>query len=117
MLTELFLYKIPGDKYRDIPVFQVPNGFDFDGIKIVEDDTVPDDIHIVIVSSMRHWHGYERMIKGLNEYYNNHGDRNILLHLVGDGREGKYQELTEKYSLQDHVIFHGAMHGENLINF
>ena len=26
----------------------------------------------------------------------------------------KYKELTEKYALQDHVVFHGAMHGEEL---
>lgn len=108
-------YEIPGNRFHDVPTLLVPNGFDFDGIDIVKDDYVPEDIHIAAVSSMRHWHGYERMIEGMNSYYQNGGTRQIILHLVGDGREGsKYRELVQKYCLEKNVIFHGAMHGAEL---
>ncbi|MGN1369070.1 MAG: glycosyltransferase [Aristaeellaceae bacterium] len=108
-------YEIPGNSFHGVPVLLVPNGFDFDGIEIVKDDTVPQDIHIAAVSSMRHWHGYERMIEGLHRYYQDGGKRNFVLHIVGDGREGpKYRTLTEQYALNEHVIFHGAMHGKEL---
>ena len=108
-------YDIPGNRFCGIPVLRVTNGFDFGGIKIVEDNVVPDDIHIAAVSSMRIWHGYERMIEGMHNYYTAGGTRNLVLHLVGDGREGaKYRDLVQKYKLNSHVVFHGAMHGENL---
>lgn len=108
-------YDIPNQSFHGVPVWLVPNGFDFDNIEILKDDAVPQDIHIAAVSSMRHWHAYERMIEGLHVYYAAGNKRNIVLHVVGDGREGpKYQELTKIHGLQDHVIFHGAMYGQEL---
>lgn len=106
-------YDIPGNLFHGIDCLLVPNGFDFGGVEIIKQDEVPEVIDIAAVSSMRIWHGYERFIEGLHAYYQGGGQRNLRLHLVGDGREcGKYKALTEQYGLQEHVIFHGAMHGE-----
>lgn len=108
-------YEVENNSFFGIPVVLVPNGFDFSESKIITDTTVPEDIHIAAVSSMREWHGYERFIEGMNDYYANGGNRNIFLHLVGKGAEyGKYKSLVEKYSLQDRVIMHGPMHGQEL---
>lgn len=108
-------YEIPNGNFHGIPVTHVPNGFDFDEIKIIERDDVPYEIHIAAVSSMRLWHGYERFIEGLHMYYTNGGIRPIYLHLVGDGREcNKYQSLVYQYNLNKNVLFHGAMHGKEL---
>lgn len=101
----------------DIPVQVVPNGFDFSRMDLVTQELPNDDIHIIAVSSMREWHGYERFLEGMHAYYqaDKTSHRNIVLHLVGKGREyGKYQNLVEQYGLQDHVIMEGAMHGEKL---
>ncbi|MBR4017444.1 MAG: hypothetical protein IKK11_06500 [Oscillospiraceae bacterium] len=108
-------YEVEGGRIFDIPVIQVPNGFDFSNSKVITDPTVPKDIHIAAVSTMREWHGYERFIEGMYQYYANGGERNIILHLVGTGPEyTKYMTLVEKYALQEKVIFHGAMHGDEL---
>lgn len=108
-------YDVPGGEYYGIPVKIVPNGFDFSDVKTISTDFVNEDIEIAAVSSMRIWHGYERLIEGLHIYYENKGSRNIIFHIVGDGREGmKYRELVSKYRLDTHVIFHGAMHGKEL---
>lgn len=108
-------YKVPGGYYYGVPVKVVPNGFDFSDVKIISTDAVLENIDIAAVSSMRLWHGYERLIEGLHLYYENRGDRNIILHLVGDGREcPKYKELVSKYKLEEHVVFHGALHGVEL---
>ncbi len=108
-------YQVEGGKIFEIPVIQVPNGFDFSNSKVITDPTVPEDIHIAAVSTMRQWHGYERFIEGMHQYYTAGGERNIVLHLVGTGPEyAKYKMLVEKYTLQDRVIFHGTMHGEEL---
>lgn len=108
-------YEIPGGNFYGIPVINVPNGFDFDEIKIIDEDNVPYEIHIAAVSSMRLWHGYERFIEGMHLYYKKRGVRPIYLHLVGDGREcHKYQTLVQQYNLSKNVLFHGAMHGKEL---
>ena len=108
-------YPVPNNMFFGIPCIHVPNGFDFDGIDIVKDDFLPDTIHVAAVSSMRQWHGYERMIEGLHRYYSNGGTRHLVLHLAGDGRElTKYKKLCEDYSLSESVVFHGAIHGKEL---
>lgn len=101
----------------DIPVQVVPNGFDFSTMKLVSQNLPSDGIHMIAVSSMREWHGYERMIEGIREYYKSgeDGKNNIILHLVGKGREyKKYKNLIESYGLQEHVILEGVMHGKLL---
>lgn len=108
-------YAVPGDAFHGVPCLLVPNGFDFSEVDIIRQDEVPQVIDIAAVSSMRIWHGYERMIEGMHRYYDGGGRRDIRLHLVGDGREGsKYRELTARYGLDKQVIFHGAMHGQAL---
>ena len=100
-----------------VPAKIVPNGFDFSRMELVKEKLPSDAVHIVAVSAMREWHGYERFIEGMNNYYK-HGKENkmnFVLHLVGNGREyGKYKELIEKYSLESHIILEGAMFGEKL---
>ena len=92
-----------------IPVEVIPNGFDFSTMNLVHSELPENAIHIIAVSSMREWHGYERIIRGLQNYYTMDDKENFVLHLVGNGREcGKYKELVERYNLQDHVIMEGA---------
>ena len=108
-------YPVPDGQIFGIPCLIVPNGFDFSEVSLIREDAVPEDIHIAAVSSMREWHGYERMLTGMYRYYTDHGERAVYLHLVGDGREcGKYRELTARYGLEERVVFHGALHSEAL---
>lgn len=105
------------DHLFGIPVLVIPNGFDFSTMQLVKGDLPSDGIHIIAVSSMREWHGYERMIEGLHLYYQGgeKNKRNYILHLVGNGREyGKYARLATEYGLERHIAMEGAMHGEAL---
>lgn len=98
-----------------VPVIVVPNGFDFTTMQKVTQPLLEKEIHIIAVSSMREWHGYERFIEGMRVYYQDGGEENIVLHLVGNGREGeKYKALTNAYGLNERVIFEGPMHGSAL---
>ena len=104
-------------KLFGIPVLVISNGFDFSRMSLVRSDLPTDGIHLIAVSSMREWHGYERMIDGIRRYYQADatGKRNFVLHLVGKGRlYTQYKDLVEQYQLQDHIILEGAMHGEAL---
>lgn len=107
----------PGyDTLFGIPVQVIPNGFDFATMSLIQRELPTDAIHVIAVSSMREWHGYERFIEGLHLYYESGtSKRELILHLVGNGREcEKYKALVEQYGLQKHVLFEGAMHGEAL---
>lgn len=99
-----------------IPVQVIPNGFDFSATALAKGELSTDAIHIIAVSSMRAWHGYERFLAGMRDYYQNEKvPRNLVLHLVGNGREyGKYQALVAEYGLVEHVVMEGAMSGKPL---
>lgn len=107
-------YEMPKTLFN-IPTKQIPNGFDFDSVSPANETLDKDCIHVAAVSSMRPWHGYERFIEGLYEYYRSGGDRNIVLHLVGDGPEKKkYEALVSKYKLASHVSLEGPLSGSRL---
>ncbi len=100
----------------DIPTINTINGYDFSMVNPDESivDT-HDSINLIAVSSMWPLHGYDRLIKGLGDYYSAGGDRNILLHIVGSGYvEQDYKALTTALELKDHVVFHGKVFGEDL---
>ena len=99
----------------EIPVIVIPNGFDFSTMDLVKEELPTDVLHIIAVSSMREWHGYERFLEGMKNYYQAGRTRKMVLHLVGNGREcPKYKTLVSEYGLQEHVVFEGAMHGAEL---
>lgn len=72
-------------------------------------------IVLLAVASMAKWHGYERVIEGMAQYYEENGKENILFKLVGSGPEiGKYKHLVQKYGLETKVEFCGELVGEEL---
>lgn len=74
-------------------------------------------ISLISVARMQTHHGYERLIKGMGEYYKNSGKRNVVYNVVGDGEETEnYRKLVKKYGLCDRVIFHGKKSGAELDN-
>lgn len=72
-------------------------------------------LNIISVSSLAFWHGYDRAIKGLYNYYKNNTTKDIMLHIVGVGQEYfRLKKITNKYELNDVVIFHGEKSKEDL---
>lgn len=97
-----------------IPCINLMNGVDVDKIPLAQ-TREKGFIEMVAVASMSFWHGYERLIEGLYEYYSKAGELDVHLKLIGDGGENDlYERLVEKYSLQTHVEFCGALRGEDL---
>ena len=68
-------------------------------------------VNIVGVASQAVWHGYDRLIKGLiGKNYDC-----VNFHIVGHGPAMKeLQNLVTKNNLQNSVIFHGKLEGEEL---
>lgn len=83
-------------------------------------------LHLIGVAEVHYWHGFDRLIAGLGEYYQQQKDkpgRDVFFHIVGDvgasAMHGNscqvgFQTLIDRYGLQDRVIFHGSLYGQSL---
>lgn len=61
------------------------------------------------------WHGIDRLLNGMIQYYENGGKRQVLLHLAGEGAAiPKLKELAEHKLLRGKVFFHGYLDTEGL---
>lgn len=98
-----------------IPTIQTINGLDFDSAGVSNQKQNPNSINIIAVARIAYWHGYDRFIKGLGEYYKNGGKRSIILHIVGDGKLiREYKQLVKQCQINNNVIFHGFKSGKEL---
>ena len=99
-----------------IKTIRTCNGVDFDVVKKVEKTAhAADEIHLIAVAGLAKWHGYDRMISGIGKYYQNQGKRNIIFHVVGEGKElEKYRRISGEYHIEKHVILHGFQSGDAL---
>lgn len=105
------------DRIFGIKTINLENGIDFDSIKKRKllMNVSKDSISMIAVASLDFWHGYDRAIKGIYSFYQNHKKPNIILYIVGDGPEYlKYKKLINEYNLQNHVILTGFQSGYKL---
>lgn len=99
-----------------IKTLQITNGINTDEVlkrKIRIDDS---SIHLIGVAGMNWWHGYDRLIKGMKNYYHSSDKKiKVIFHLVGEGSESNlYRKLVSDNDLNSYVIFHGFNSGEEL---
>ena len=105
---------------------RISNGVDFDSIPLHQFKPVDDAIHLIGVAEVHLWHGYDRLIAGMGEYYKKaQSPKRIIFHIVGGVDpydlygEGDYkgiQTRIDEYGLKDKVVFHGQLFGEELDN-
>lgn len=99
----------------NIPCIPLVNGVEIEKHPLKQYRKKDGRIILVAVASMTRWHGYERVLQGMQEYYSKGGKRNVIFRLVGDGGQlSYYQRLCDKYQLQDYVFFCGRQQGEAL---
>lgn len=105
------------------PTIRISNGISFEHVPIRHHVNVDGKLHLLGVAEVHYWHGYDRLVKGLGEYYANGGDRDIVFDIVGGlgddtllgcrHAEG-IRPLIERYGLETHVLLHGAQYGNAL---
>lgn len=102
-----------------IPTIQFFNGIDVNSVAVKKRCGL-DKIRIIAVAAMCNFHGYERLIEGLGNYYRNGGTRKIEIHFVGGkmapGNElSKYKEISDAYKLTNtRIFFYGERVGQEL---
>jgi len=95
---------------------RISNGVDFDSIPLYSPFTAHHSpLHLIGVAEVHDWHGFDRVMSGLGEY---HGDREVFFHVVGGVHPVRmntvFLPIIEKYGLQDKIIFHGTLYGDEL---
>jgi len=136
---------------------RISNGVDLDAMPLHQKVDTTKELHLIGVAEVHYWHGFDRLIAGLGEYYTGEGwmvngegriDNSqqpiansqqpnansqeptansqlpeVYFHIVGgvwhsemhdDEHAPGFHELIEKYGIQDKVIFHGQLFGEEL---
>jgi glycosyltransferase involved in cell wall biosynthesis len=74
-----------------------------------------EELNLIGVANVNTFHGYDRIIRGLKNYYSKEQELRVLFHIVGNISRGlKLKELVNSLNLQDSVIFHGHKEGEEL---
>lgn len=99
------------DELWGIPTLRISNGIDMQSVG--EKTAFADDakcINLIAVAMFKEWHGYERIIRGLSEYYGMKadGEADVHLYLVGEGPElPKYKNIVTQSGLEPFVHFCG----------
>ncbi len=112
---------------------RISNGVDFDSIPLHQPSALspqpsavsrqPPELHLIGVAEVHDWHGFDRVMTGLGEYYSqppkaNRPKPSVFFHVVGGVRPNRmnnvFEPIINKYGLQNKIIFHGQLFGEEL---
>ncbi|MGN0282382.1 MAG: glycosyltransferase family 1 protein [Prevotella sp.] len=101
---------------------RISNGIDLDSIPL-HNPRKQADIHLIAVAEIHYWHGFDRLVAGMGEYYRQHPNgRKVYFHVVGweDDRgttSNGYltiEQTAKQHGIEKYVINHGKLFGEKL---
>lgn len=94
----------------------ISNGIRLEDIKMKNhNQNKRSSINLLSIANVAFWHGYDRIIKGLDEYYKKNSKKEVYYHCVGEGAElENLKSLAKELKLEKYVIFHGTKVGEEL---
>lgn len=103
----------------DQNTIRISNGIDFSSLKLKQNNHVEGELHLIGVAEIHFWHGFDRVVAGLADYYRNSSDTcKVYFHIVGEfsGEREKNEivPLIKKNCLENYVTLHGRQFGEEL---
>ena len=106
------------EKIWNINTIRIQNGIDINGIRPKKIQKSKNTIDLITVGGFAYWHGLDRLIEGLHQYYKNNISGPIVkLHIVGSGEKSKVNRvhlICNNYNLNDYVTFYGVKAGSEL---
>lgn len=99
-----------------IPTINIFNGVDINNISLIEKKESK-KIRFIGVAGLAFWHGFDRFILSIKEYYKNISNQEIIFNIVGDGNKdyiNKLKNIVKENKLERYVIFHGFKFGKEL---
>lgn len=115
---------------------RISNGVDFDSIPLHhcpcnatlserEQPIANGQLHLIGVAEVHAWHGFDRVMSGIGKYYSQNQNANsqkleVFFHVVGGVHPNRmktdFLPIINKYGLQDKILFHGQLFGDELTN-
>lgn len=98
---------------------KISNGIDFDSVKMKSciNDTSK-ELNLIGVAEIHEWHGFDRLVKGLAEYYSKTQEYLVKFHVVGYFFSTEVEIVFRKIIIDNHmenyVILYGKKHGAEL---
>lgn len=98
---------------------RISNGIDFNSVKVKK--TINDtskELNLIGVAEIHQWHGFDRLIKGLAQYYAIPQNYIVRFHIVGyffsSEGETAFKKIISDNHMEDYIILYGKKHGDEL---
>lgn len=98
---------------------RISNGIDFSNVKLKS--TINDtskELNLIGVAEIHEWHGFDRLVNGLAQYYSKQQEYIVKFHIVGyffsSEVEAAFKKIISDHHMEDYVILYGKKHGEEL---
>jgi glycosyltransferase involved in cell wall biosynthesis len=103
------------DAIFGIETIKIINGINTGSVPVISQTKNDASIHLIAVANMLFWHGLDRLIFGMADYYQNNGDRDIKLDIVGYGEEyDNLNSMIENNNLRHCIRLLGFQNGDDL---
>ncbi len=108
------------DKVWNIPTIKIVNGIDTTLINCnpIRSSYIPgEDLKLIVVSNISFWHGFDRLLYGLSDYYKKRKSKqNVYITFVGEKQPEtrKLMQIAQQEKLEKYVTFLPGKTGEAL---
>ena len=98
---------------------RISNGIDFKSIKMksTQNDT-SHELNLIGVAEIHPWHGFDRVVKGLADYYSKPQEVTVRFHIIGyfffDDDVNLFRKMISNHHLDSVVTLYGKKHGSEL---
>ena len=99
-----------------ISTISLENGINLDKIKLINKENKK-DINLIIVANIQDYHGCDRVILSLREFYKKNRNEDVYFHIIGDGDKKvilKLKNQVKENNMEKYIIFYGNKSGEEL---
>ena len=76
------------------------------------------ELNLIGVAEIHEWHGFDRLVKGLADYYSKHQNYIVRFHVVGyffsAAIENEFKKIITNNHMESNVILYGKKHGKEL---
>ena len=98
---------------------KISNGIDFESVRLKKESKHPsNELHLIGVAEIHRWHGFDRILRGLAEYYSSPKELIVYFHIVGyffsPVEKDEITRIIADNNLEPYIILHGKKHGEEL---
>ena len=106
------------DELWGIKTIKITNGINVSRKEKFDSKRKEGEVRLVAVGNWRNWHGLDRLISGMGQYYLKHPSVKITLDVIGGGSFVlSYKQQVLHLNLEKYVVFHGEVQHDQLDRF